>query len=74
LENDPISSRIIAGNFLFLKGSIEELKSSPIWEIRIRYATETVDFVVKKELISELMKETFTPETYFIDYLHCATD
>lgn len=72
--NDPVSSRIVSGNFLFLKGSIEDLKSSPIWEIRIRYATETVDFAVKKEFTSELMKETFTPETYFVNYLHCVTD
>lgn len=74
LENDPISSRMITGNFLFLKGSIEELKSSPIWQIRIRYSTDMTDFAVKKELVSELLNETFTPETYFIKYLHCVTD
>ena len=74
LPNEPVSSRIITGNFLFLKGSIEDLKSSPIWEIRIRYSTDTNDFAVKKELVSELMNETFTPETYFIKYLNCVTD
>ena len=74
LQNDPISSRIITGNFLFLKGTIDDLKSSPIWEIRIRYATGTADFAIKKELVSELMNETFAPETYFMKYLHCVTD
>lgn len=74
LPNENASSRIISGNFFFLKGSIEDLKSSPIWEIRVRYATETTDFAVKKELKSELMNETFFPETYFIDYLHCVID
>lgn len=73
-QNETASSRILTGKFLFLKGSIADLKSSPIWEIRIRYSTETADFVVKKELISELMKETFYPENYFIDYLHCVID
>lgn len=71
LENDPINSRLISGNFVFLKGSIEELKSSPIWEIRIRFATETVDFAIKKEFHSELMNETYTPERYFIENLDC---
>ncbi|WP_432671068.1 hypothetical protein [Flavobacterium sp. SM2513] len=72
--NESLASRVITGNFLFLKGSIEDLKSSPIWQIRIRYATETIDFAIKKELVSELMNETFTPETYFTNYLHCIAD
>ena len=74
IPNELESSRVLTGNFLFLKGSIEDLKSSPIWEVRIRYANESNDFAVKKEFISELMKETFMPETYFINYLHCVTD
>lgn len=63
--------RILGGNFLFLKGSFEDLKSSPISLMRIKFATETVDFVIKKELNSELLKEVFKPESYFIEYLHC---
>ncbi len=74
LQSEGMSSRIITGNFLFLKGSIEDLKKASIWEIRIKYGTETKDFAVKKELVSELMKETYFPETYFIDYLHCVID
>lgn len=72
--NESTNSRLITGNFYFLKGTMEELKSSPIWQIRVRYATETIDFAVKKELKSELMHETFFPETYFMDYLHCVID
>lgn len=74
VDNDPVSSRVTTGNFLFLKGSIEDLKTSPIWEIRIRYATETVNFIINKELKSELMNESFFPESYFIDHLHCVLD
>ncbi|MDD3005187.1 hypothetical protein [Flavobacterium sp.] len=71
LENDPINSRVLSGNFVFLKGSFEELKSSPIWEIRIRFATETIDFAIKKEFYSELMQETYLPESYFMNNLDC---
>ncbi len=74
LENDPVNSRFLSGSFLFLKGSIEDLKGSPIWQIRIKYATESIDYNVKKELISELMNETFMPETYFMNYLKCISN
>ena len=74
LEDQKLSTRVISGNFLFLKGSIEDLQNSPISIIRIKFTTESADFVVKKELVSELMNETFSPETYFMTYLHCVTD
>ncbi len=74
LENDPVNSSFISGSFLFIKGSIEDLKSSPIWQIRIKYATESIDYAVKKELVSELMNETFMPETYFMNYLKCISN
>ncbi len=74
LEDQKLSTRVVSGNFLFIKGSLEDLKSSPISLIRIKHSTENIDFVVKKELVSELMNETFSPETYFIENLHCVTD
>jgi hypothetical protein len=74
VENENLNNRLITANFLFIKGTIEDLKSSPIWEIRIRYATETTDFIVRKELVSELTKETTAPETYFMNYLKCVID
>ena len=39
--------------------------------LRIKYSTETQDFVFKSELISEVDSKTYYPETYFIDYLKC---
>lgn len=74
LQDEKTSSRILTGNFMFLQGSIEDLKSAPIWQIRIRYTTETADYAVKKELTSELLNETFYPENYFMDYLHCVAN
>ena len=64
-------SRVTTGAFMFMKGSIEALKSSPVSLIRIKFATEILDFVFKKELVSELTKQTYQPENYFIDYLKC---
>ncbi len=69
LENK--NCRVLNGYFIFLEGTIEELKKDPITLMRINYATEVVDYVVKDELVSELDKSTQKPSTYFIDYLQC---
>jgi hypothetical protein len=52
--------------FMFVKGSIEELKSSPVSMMRIKYLTENEDYVIKKEFQSELNNEVYKPENYFI--------
>lgn len=64
-------SRIITGSFMFLKGSIEDLKSSPVTLLRVKFTTETLDYVFKKEFVSELTKESYEPENYFVNYLKC---
>jgi hypothetical protein len=38
--------------------------------MRIKYLTDTEDYVLKKELKSELNNETYYPED-FINYLKC---
>jgi hypothetical protein len=63
--------RILTGYFLFMVDSLEDLKASPISLLRIKYASETVDYVVKEELISEVNTSTYKPTTYFIDFLKC---
>lgn len=65
------SNRVHSGIFLFLKESVEALKTSPITMMRIRYSTETVDYIVKSEFVSESDGKTYKPETYFMDNLHC---
>ena len=47
--------RLLEGNFYFLKNSIEDLKKHPISLLRVVYGTETVDYVIKKELDSEFL-------------------
>lgn len=74
LNDQKMSTRVTTGNFLFVKGNMQDLKKSPVSLIRILYATETSDLVVQKELVSELTKETYTPENYFIENLDCVLD
>jgi hypothetical protein len=64
-------TRINSGLFLFLKGSIEELKVSPISVMRLQTGLENYDFVMKKEFTSELLKTIQKPESYFIDFMNC---
>lgn len=71
LDDEKMNTRITAGDFMFVKGSFEELKASPVSLVRIKYLTETVDYVMKKEFTSELNKTTTYPENYFVNYLKC---
>ncbi len=70
-DEKGMNNRLITGNFLFMKDNFEALKESPISFMRVKYGTDTEDFIYKTELISELVNETFQPENYFLDYFHC---
>ncbi|MNL69585.1 hypothetical protein D3C87_1944630 [compost metagenome] len=72
LRNDNgFDNRIMTGSFMFIKDSFEDLKTSPISMMRIKYLTDTEDYVIKKEFKSELNNEIYEPETYFIKNLYC---
>jgi hypothetical protein len=72
IRNDQgFDNRLSMGTFMFLKGTLEELKSSPVNLMRIKFLTSTDDFIVKKEITSEMNQKVYFPETYFIDYLKC---
>jgi len=70
-SNEQNNIRILTANFLFTKGSFEDLDTSPISFIRVKYTTETVDYNMKKELQSESMGQKYFPELYFIKTLKC---
>lgn len=70
-DEKGFDNRILTGTFMFMKGSIEELKSSPVNMMRIKYLTDLEDYVLKKEFQSEMNNEVYRPETYFVDNLHC---
>lgn len=63
--------RALSGVFLFMKGSIEDLESSTITFIRVKYSGEMVDYPIRSELVSESMKQTYRPDTYLKENLKC---
>ncbi|HNP33308.1 MAG TPA: hypothetical protein PKN96_08450 [Flavobacterium sp.] len=65
------NNRVTTGLFVFSKENYEDLKVSPVTFMRVKFATETIDYPFKTELVSELDKNTYQPENYFIDYLKC---
>lgn len=70
-DDKGFNNRITAGYFMFMKDSFEELKKSPISYMRIKYTTETVDYIFSSSVTSELDKKTYNPDNYFINYLKC---
>ncbi|AWA30669.1 hypothetical protein HYN48_11540 [Flavobacterium magnum] len=74
IEEENKYSRFLSGNFLFVKGSMEDLKSAPISLLRVKSATEMSDFVIRKELVSELTGKTYQPSAYFMNFLKCIED
>jgi hypothetical protein len=70
-SDDKTNNRILSGTFVFTKDNFEELKSSPVTYIRIKFAGETVDYPFKTSFISELDNQKYEPERYFIDFIGC---
>jgi len=68
---EGFNNRILQGIFLFTKDAFEELKSSPVSLMRIKYTTETIDYVIKSQVISEMDGKTYQPDSYFINTIHC---
>lgn len=70
-DSNGFDNRILTANFLFIKGSIEELKKSPVNLLRIKYLTDLEDYVIKKEFTAELDSKVYQPSSYFINNLPC---
>lgn len=70
-DENGYDNRINSAVFMFMKDSFEELKSSPVSLMRIKYLTDTEDFIIKKEFTSELNNEVYYPENYFIHTIKC---
>lgn len=71
ISNPTENIRVLSGYFLFMKEGFEDLKKSPMNLIRIKFAGETEDFIIKSELKSELNQNNYYPQNYFINYLKC---
>ena len=63
--------RLLNGYFLFMKETIQDLKTYPISFFRIKFAGETTDYIAKDVLISEVDQKIYNPDHFFIDYLKC---
>lgn len=70
-DDKNYDNRVITASFMFMKDSFDELKSSSISMMRIKYLTDTEDYVIKKEFTSELNNEVYQPENYFINTIRC---
>ena len=70
-DDKGFDNRVLTATFLFIKGSIEDLKSSPVNLMRLKSLTEVDDYIFKKEFQSEFDNKVYEPETYFMNYLNC---
>lgn len=74
IRNEIGNNRLLTGYFLFMETTFEALQNSKAIIMRIKYTTETVDYILKEELISEIDKKTYYPNSYFMNYLKCIID
>ena len=70
-DEKGINNRIMTGTFLFRKDDYQALKDNPVSFIRIKFATDVVDYVYKKALKSELDGQLYAPEDYFMHIFPC---
>ena len=71
IQHDGQYQRVYKAQFLFHKSSFDELKKSPMSLLRIRWGTETEDFIIKSFFQSEINQQTYYPSTYFQTVLKC---
>ena len=70
-DDKGFDNRVKSGIFMFLKDNFEELKSSPVSLMRIKYLTDTEDYILKKEFTAELDGKTYKPDSFFIENIRC---
>jgi hypothetical protein len=70
-DEKGINNRILSGNFVFSKDNYEDLKTSPVTLIRVKFGAESIDYPFKTEITSELDKKSYNPELYFMNFVKC---
>lgn len=65
------NNRIMSGSFAFVNENFEDLKNTTVTFMRVKYATETIDYPFKTEFVSEVDQNKYEPENYFINYIKC---
>jgi len=70
-DDKGFDNRVNTGIFVFMKDSYDELKKSPVYIMRIKYLTNTEDYIVRNELTSEMNGKVYKPDTYFMENIRC---
>lgn len=70
-SKDQNNIRILTGFFFFGKTNYEELKNSPVMLMRIQFAGDSKDYVVKNELSSETLQTKSKPDVFFMNNIKC---
>lgn len=70
-DDKGFDNRVKSGIFMFTKENYVDLKTSPVTLMRIKYLTDTEDYILRKEFKAELDGNTYQPETYFINNIRC---
>lgn len=68
---EKMNNRFLNARFLFRKDDFEDIKKYSITMMRIKYASETVDYILPKLLVAEKVQGIYEPEKFFIDSFHC---
>jgi hypothetical protein len=71
ISEEKANVRILNAYFVFTKHNYEDLKKSPVSLMRIQFSGDKQDYIIQKEIQSELLKDTFHPNRLFMDYLEC---
>ena len=71
-SKDQNNIRILTGFFFFGKTNYEELKNSPVMLMRIQFAGDSKDYVVKNELSSETLQTKSKPDVFFMNNIKCS--
>ncbi len=70
-EKEKNNIRVLTGYFFFGKTNYEELKNNPILLMRIQFAGDTKDYVVKSELYSQTLQTKSQPDVFFMNNIKC---
>ncbi|WP_300567276.1 hypothetical protein [Flavobacterium sp.] len=70
-SNEKLNNRLLDAKFLFRINDFEDIKKYSITMMRIKYASETVDYILPKELRSEKIEGVFEPEKFFMTNFKC---
>lgn len=70
-DDKGYDNRVLSGSFLLKKEIFNDLKSSGINLMSLKYLNEIEDFIIRKAVISELDGKSYQPESFFMNQLHC---